>query len=43
MLKPHGRGGGSHRRRVEVATEAFGKVGKGDLVFFAKGGAGVHV
>ena len=32
-LQPHGRGSGSHRRRVEVAREDFRKVGKGDLFF----------
>ena len=37
-LQPHGGGGESHKRRVQVAREAFGKVGKGDLVFFTKGG-----
>ena len=38
MLQPHSGGGKSRRRWVEVVREAFGKVGKGDLVVFANGG-----
>ena len=33
MLQPHCGRGGSHNKRLEVAREALGEVGKRDLFF----------